>query len=73
MTKKQNQDNKSNKKQEKEHDTQQAANPGVEQPANNNPHNSAIYRKDPKTGKWIVKNPSGSMSCNYLYGDEWEY
>jgi hypothetical protein len=30
---------------------------------------TAVYKKDPKTGLWIVKNPSGSIAYNYLYRD----
>lgn len=30
---------------------------------------TAVYEKDPKTGLWIVKNPSGSIAYNYLYRD----
>jgi hypothetical protein len=43
------------------------------QPAEKTPpddfENSTTYRKDPKTGKWVVQNPSGSMVYNYLYRD----
>ena len=31
---------------------------------------TAIYIKDPKTGLWIVKNPSGSIAYNYLYRND---
>jgi hypothetical protein len=43
-----------------------------EQPENFD--NSTTYRKDPKTGKWIIKIPAGSTVYNYLYRDpnEWE-
>lgn len=34
---------------------------------------SAVYIKEPETGEWIVRNPSGSTGYNYLYRDEWDY
>lgn len=38
-----------------------------------NPYeNTAIYKKNKKTGKWEVKNPSGSIAYNYLYRDDYE-
>jgi len=41
-----------------------------EQPVKNSHDNSAIYKKDKKTGKWEVRNPAGSFAYNYLYRDE---
>jgi hypothetical protein len=29
--------------------------------------NSTTYFKDPKSGKWIVQNPAGSIAYNCLY------
>ena len=46
----------------------------TEQPQPDHFDNSTTYRKDPKTGKWIIQNPTGSTVYNYLYRDpnEWE-
>jgi len=41
-----------------------------QEPLEKDPLNkSVVYIKDPKTGLWIVKNPSGSIAYNYLYRD----
>ncbi|MCI0470040.1 MAG: hypothetical protein L0Y73_00105 [Candidatus Aminicenantes bacterium] len=29
--------------------------------------NSTTYFKDPKSGRWIVRNPAGSIAYNCLY------
>lgn len=65
--KKQNQENESSQAGQSE-DSQQ---PTV-QPLLDDYDNSAIYRKDPKTGRWIVQNPAGSTGYNYLYRDPTE-
>jgi len=43
---------------------------GADQPVSQDPEHSALYRKDPETGLWIVVNPAGSLGYNYLYRDE---
>ena len=44
-----------------------------EKPTTKNPYeNSAIYKKNEKTGEWEVKNPSGSIAYNYLYRGDYE-
>jgi len=35
-------------------------------------NNSAIYIKEEETGRWVVRNPSGSIGYNYLYRDEYD-
>lgn len=34
---------------------------------------SAVYIKNEKTGKWEIRNPSGSVGYNYLYRDDYDY
>jgi len=43
---------------------------GADRPVSQDPEHSALYRKDPETGLWIVVNPAGSLGYNYLYRDE---
>lgn len=43
---------------------------GAAQPVSQDTEHSALYRKDPETGLWIVVNPAGSLGYNYLYRDE---
>lgn len=40
-----------------------------EKPRADDGEQSTTYKKDPRTGKWIIQNPAGSMGYNYLYRD----
>ena len=44
-----------------------------EQPGFDSTGNSALYKKDEKTGKWEVRNPAGSLGYNYLYRDDMDW
>lgn len=43
------------------------------QPGIGSHDNSAVYKQDKETGKWEVRNPSGSFVYNYLYRDEMDW
>ena len=46
--------------------------PKTKSPKKTSHENTAIYKKNKKTGEWEVKNPSGSIAYNYLYRSDYE-